>query len=644
VTAADLSLADNLARHMEAVARALLGAPNRDLSNGGELRFGTNGSMSVDTQKGTFYSFEDKTGGGVIELIKRERGLDGPAAVEWMRNELRLDVGEGRAPATRRIVATYDYRDERGDLLSQVVRYDPKDFRQRRPDRAGGWAWSVKGVRQVPYRLPEMIAALAQERRVAIVEGEKDADAVARLGIPATCNIGGAGKWPDALSEHFRGSDVVIIPDVDPQAKNGDGSLKYHPDGRPAFTGQDHASDVAAKLAGVAKRVRILELPGPGKDASDWIEAGGTADELWRLVDARSVPAAAYEYGARPPAQGRLIQSSAEFVAGFVPPDYLVDGLIQRRFVYAVTAPPGDGKTCVALRIAAHAATGLSLGGREVEKVRVLFFAGENPDDVRMRWIKLCEEMKQDPADLEVSFLPGAPPIAEDQIRRRINAEVAERGPLGLLIVDTSAAYFRGDDENSNAQLGAHARMLRSFVGLPGGPSVIVTTHPTKHPDMDNLVPRRRSVPGGGGRQPGLPPKRRHRGTALARQAAWSGFYADPVQDHSGDDQPAHRQQGATHLDGDRATDHGGRADGGRKHRSRTPERADGHDAGQPRRLLEGPGGGRRVEDPKERNKRLAGAPDAGRSQDQRAGREEVGALDPDQSRPEGHEGWGCGG
>jgi hypothetical protein len=187
---------------------------------------------------------------------------------------------------------------------------------------------------------------------------------------------------------------------------------------------------------------------------------------------------------------GRLIQSSAEFVAGFTPPDYLVEGLIQRRFVYAMTAPPGDGKTCVALRIAAHAATGLSLGGREVEKIRVLFFAGENPDDVRMRWIKLCEEMKQDPADLEVSFLPGAPPIAEDQIRKRINAEVAERGPLGLLIVDTSAAYFRGDDENSNAQLGAHARMLRSFVGLPGGPSVIVTTHPTKHPDMDNLVPR----------------------------------------------------------------------------------------------------------------------------------------------------------
>jgi hypothetical protein len=168
----------------------------------------------------------------------------------------------------------------------------------------------------------------------------------------------------------------------------------------------------------------------------------------------------------------------------------LIDGLVQRRFVYSMTAPTGAGKTCVALRIAAHSALGLSLGGREVEKVRVLFFAGENPDDVRMRWVKLCEEMERDPAGMDVFFLPGAPPIADPQIRQRIDAEVAEHGPLGLLIVDTSAAYFRGDDENSNAQMGSHARMLLSFVNLPGGPTVIVTCHPTKTPNMDNLLPR----------------------------------------------------------------------------------------------------------------------------------------------------------
>ncbi|MEX0979297.1 MAG: hypothetical protein WDZ48_10615, partial [Pirellulales bacterium] len=91
------------------------------------------------------------------------------------------------------IVATYDYRDEAGELLFQVVRYDPKDFKQRRPKAGGGWEWSVKGVRVFPYRLPELLAE--PTRPVFVVEGEKDVDNLTRIGVLATCNAGGAGKW-----------------------------------------------------------------------------------------------------------------------------------------------------------------------------------------------------------------------------------------------------------------------------------------------------------------------------------------------------------------------------------------------------------------------------------------------------------------
>jgi AAA domain len=104
---------------------------------------------------------------------------------------------------------------------------------------------------------------------------------------------------------------------------------------------------------------------------------------------------------------GKLIQTSAEFVAGFVPPDYLIDGLIQRRFVYSMTAPTSTGKTSIALRLAAHTALGLPLGDREVEQGKVLYLAGENPDDVRMRWIKLCEELNVEPKIVPVFFLPS---------------------------------------------------------------------------------------------------------------------------------------------------------------------------------------------------------------------------------------------
>ena len=97
------------------------------------------------------------------------------------------------------------------------------------------------------------------------------------------------------------------------------------------------------------------------------------------------------------PPEKKLFQTSAEFVAGFVPPDYLIDGLMQRRYVYSFTAKTGDGKTAIALLLAACVARGTTLAGREVEKGRVLFFAGENPDDVRARWIKLCEALGEDP-------------------------------------------------------------------------------------------------------------------------------------------------------------------------------------------------------------------------------------------------------
>jgi RecA-family ATPase len=188
--------------------------------------------------------------------------------------------------------------------------------------------------------------------------------------------------------------------------------------------------------------------------------------------------------------EGPLIQTSAEFVAGFVPPEYLIDGLIQRRFVYAMTALTGNGKTSIALRLAAHTALGLKLGDREVEQGKVLYLAGENPDDVRMRWIKLCEELNKEPKDMSVFFLPSNPRLSDTAIRKQIDEESALHGPFVLVIIDTSVAYFEGDDENNNVQMGKHARMLRSLAKLPDGPTIIVTCHPTKKADNEDLLPR----------------------------------------------------------------------------------------------------------------------------------------------------------
>src|ERR1700730_11745508 len=88
-----------------------------------------------------------------------------------------------------------------------------------------------------------------------------------------------------------------------------------------------------------------------------------------------------------------IIKTSKEFVTGFVPPEYVVVGLLQRRFIYSNTGQTGAGKTAVALRLAASAALGILFAGRVTKKMRVLFAAAENPDDVRMRWIALADHM-----------------------------------------------------------------------------------------------------------------------------------------------------------------------------------------------------------------------------------------------------------
>jgi hypothetical protein len=124
------------------VARLLCGEPNRALSGENELRFGRQGSLSVNLKKGTFYDHEAKVGGGFFDFVERKTGRKGQDAIRWLiENGLLPEAGRPyptRASASsrtsRRVVATYDYRDESGALRYQVVRYDPKTFRQRRPD------------------------------------------------------------------------------------------------------------------------------------------------------------------------------------------------------------------------------------------------------------------------------------------------------------------------------------------------------------------------------------------------------------------------------------------------------------------------------------------------------------------------------
>src|SRR5262252_2865672 len=191
------------------------------------------------------------------------------AALDLTRRDLFVHGAAQRHATHRnghsRIVKAYDYVDAHGVLVHQTVRLTPKAFRQRRPDPGapGAWVWSLDGIELVLYHLPQVLAARQRGETIYVVEGEQDADALQALGLTATCNAMGAGKWRPSYREALRGADVVVLPDNDPP-------------------GHQHAVAICTALAGIAARCKIVHLhtDTPHSDVSDWLQAGGTRTVL----------------------------------------------------------------------------------------------------------------------------------------------------------------------------------------------------------------------------------------------------------------------------------------------------------------------------------------------------------------------------
>ena len=191
-----------------------------------------------------------------------------------------------------------------------------------------------------------------------------------------------------------------------------------------------------------------------------------------------------------------VVLSKAAFLAQFTVPDFLVDGLLQRRFIYALTGQTGHAKTAVALLIAQLVSSidkNATLGTRRVGKGRVIYFVGENPDDVRYRIVGSDAKREDEPDQDNISFIPGIFNIGG--MIETLKADCDRNGEAALIIVDTSAAYFLGDEELSNTQMGAYARTLRLLTTLPVGLACSSSAiRSSTSPSQRNSCPRRRRI------------------------------------------------------------------------------------------------------------------------------------------------------
>lgn len=320
------------------------------------------------------------------------------------------------------IIATYDYHDERGELLFQVTRHPvdlppPKNktFRQRRPDGHGGWIDNVKGVRRVLYGLPRLIEAVKAGETIYVVAGEKDADAINGLESGAsffatTMPMGEHSKWSPDYTPFLDGADVVIVADKDEP-------------------GRKHALDVQHHLRPVAKTVKIVEAK-TGKDSFDHLAAGHGLGDFVPFTEP-GAPASIIE-----PTSFRDVSNPDVLT---VP--WLIEGLIPASGLTIVAAHYKTGKTFLMYRLILDALFGqLALGSFPIPRpLKVQLWQFEMPLDVNLRrFHKLAKGMAIEPERIYQAEQAG-------QFQAFVQPDLSLADPVGLAIFHEAVTGFAPD-------------------------------------------------------------------------------------------------------------------------------------------------------------------------------------------------------
>lgn len=369
-------------------------------------------------------------------------------------------------PRPRLQTREFIYRREDGSPHVRVRRFDKPDgtkgFAQ---DHWTGrdWQKGLNGAERILYRLPDLLADPGAT--VFIVEGEKCADALAELGFVATTNPEGAGKWRDELSAALAGREVVILPDNDEP-------------------GREHATTVAASVAEHAAGVRVLTLPGlPHKgDVVDWLEAGGTADELARLAG----EAPAWDAAPHEATHGTDVADLANMSfppIRWVVPSYIPEGLT------LFAGAPKIGKSWFCLDIA----LAVALGGTALDKVEcelgaVLYAALEdNPRRLQRRLDTMLPDRSRWPARGRMRVWYDMPRLDQggvEAVARWIEATPDAR----LVIIDTFAMVRpEGDDRRGAYQQDTAALKPLQQLASETGIAIVVVHHTRKMAADDPL-------------------------------------------------------------------------------------------------------------------------------------------------------------
>jgi RecA-family ATPase len=410
-----------------------------------------------------------------------------------------VEMAQREPPA--RLIAAYDYKDAAGVLRYQRCRLEPKSFRFRRPDGAGGWIRDMDGVQHVLYRWPELIEF--PDATTFVCEGEKDTDGVRALDLTATTT----SKWTHEIAEALRGRHVYIIQDVD---ENGAGDKK--------------ADEAARWLHDVAASIKVVKLPGLDgtegkKDVSDWLGAGHTKAELesvcaaapyWipdvampapagdaSTVDTRTAlivaPSIVPAVVAATPAKAPLIFVKIEDWIDRDPPprEWAVPDRFPLRNVSLLSGEGSTGKSILLMQLAAAHVIGRSWLDTLPEPGDAIYLNAEDEADELHRRMDAIARWHNAPlADfkdqLHILSLAGQDAVLGHEDRNGLikptplfHQLVEAAGDIKpkFIGLDTSADVFAGA-ENDRSQVRQFIGLLRGMA-IAGNSAVIVCAHPS---------------------------------------------------------------------------------------------------------------------------------------------------------------------
>jgi len=349
------------------------------------------------------------------------------------------------------LIKTYDYTDAQGKLLFQVCRYEPKGFRQRRPDGKDGWIWNLQGIETVLYRLPKVL----ESQEILIVEGEKDADNLALLGFTATTCPMGAGKWREHFNEVLKGKDLILCPDNDDP-------------------GREHMRQVALSLTGKVRSLKWLELPGlPQKgDISDFIatfkDPQDANERLCIMIE--NAPPYDSPKDKRPSYDSLNLPSSLDISQLEIRVEWLVKNLIPKESLTLFHSIGGVGKTYLMHALAKAVADGTPFFGLPVTQSNVYYIDFENPPP------EIVDRMKKMGGSENLKIWH----LGHDPMPVRFDAEgweIYKTFPPGLFIIDSlrSSHLLEENYSKDAAFIMARHKEIRS-----SGSTIILIHHENK--------------------------------------------------------------------------------------------------------------------------------------------------------------------